>query len=259
MKHVLIIGGLGNLGSRLSDLLLSKSYKISILDKKEAIRSLENRDSPLEEFFYFENDKFFNHSGVSVEENQLSGITDVIVATRYRESSDNNYDHNPWTQDSISQLSISFENTIVNPIKIIYELKKIAKNHCLNNIIHIFSSNGFQISQQSLSYHLVNSAIPMVGKYISILHHEIELNYYLLEVGIIKFNDTEEPSNLLKSPSFPGLRIDELSTLIDFLVENSPRYLSGQVISLTGGRKFLDSTAAYEGVFGDLTVRKSSD
>ena len=92
-----------------------------------------------------------------------------------------------------------------------------------------------------------------------IVLYEIELNYYLLEVGIIKFDDTEEPSNLLKSPSFPGLRIDELSTLIEFLVENSPRYLSGQVISLTGGRKFLDSTAAYEGVFGDLTVRKSSD
>lgn len=259
VKSVLLIGGLGHLGRQLESKLTLTNNNVTILDREAQINSYletsqKNADENPIEAIFFKGDNFFS-SGPFSKTIDVPKFDSVVICVRTRESQENMLPVNPFTVESIAAMEENFRSTVIEPLIIIEKLiGGEERKSAPTSLIFIYSSNANQVSHQSLGYHVINSAIQNLAQYLSVSLRKEKISTYAIELGVIDF-EKDSMDQQQSSKAFPGVAIDEISQVLDFIIDINPLSLTGKSISMTGGRSLLDSTAVAEQVFGDLKVR----
>jgi hypothetical protein len=256
----LVVGGLGHFGEKISlHLFEDFQTKVFILEKKERIQAanlageLEKKGIALDSLLAFEDGEFFQFNGKSFVTFKKPQVTKVIFAIRDRspglssEQLSSILDEGPL-RDSLAKV-------VLFPLELLRNLGFDSQSDQDRRVILIYSSNANFISHQSMAYHVSNSAVAHLFKYLALTLYEFEIKVFLIEVGVLDSSDKLVGQD--KSNKFAPSRTNELLELLDYLLHVSGYGLVGKSLALTGVRNLLDSTAVSEGVFGNLSVRKN--
>lgn len=252
-KKVLIVGGLGYLGSVITHKLLLEArhdlYVLESLTKLETSKEEVSSFSEKVKFLYQRDEKFFNFLDEKQSEIQLGNVDTVIFAVRKRtpkeDSNSLRSDLNPG--DLLNQI----DNVILNQLKILSLLGFDQQNQSDRKIIQLFSSNSNFISHQPIEYHALNALSENIFTYLAVNLQKYGVKVFLIEIGVILSEISNSKKELMDSSP------DELAELIKFLINSEGYGLVGEPLKLTGIRNLLDATSVAEGVFGDLRVRKT--
>ena len=252
-KKVLIVGGLGYLGSVITHkLLIEDRYELYILESLTKLETSKELVSSLSEklkILYQKNERFFDFRDHKQSEVQLGVVDTVIFAARNRNSKE---DSIPLRSSlNPGNLLNQTENVILAQLKILSLLGFDQHTHNDRNVIQLFSSNANFISHQPIEYHALNALVENIFTYLAVDLQKYSVRVYLIEIGVI-LNEISYSNNELVDTS-----PHELAELIKFLINSEGYGLVGKPLKLTGIRNLLDSTSVAEGVFGDLRVRKT--
>jgi hypothetical protein len=252
-KKVLIVGGLGYLGSVITHkLLLENSYELYVLEsltKLETSKEAVSRLSEKVKILFQKDEKFLDFSDDQQGEVQLGGVDTVIFAVRNRNPKE---DSSPLRSSlNPGNLLNQIENVILNQLKVLSSLGFDQQAHIDRNVIQLFSSNANSISHQPMEYHALNALAEKVFTYLAVDLQKYRVRVFLIEIGVI-LNEISYSNNGIVDSS-----PDELAELIKFLINSEGYGLVGKPLKLTGIRNLLDATSVAEGVFGDLRVRKT--
>ncbi len=257
LKSILIVGGLGTIGSKINDHYENENIIPYVLDTKKKIlgASLEKKKGRL---LYFENENIFQVDGNLSTELEITFDT-IIFAVRYRNNLPATFVRD-LSNETLDDLSLTLNITLIQQLQLLQVILKKHKNENGLSVIFIYSSNAKEISHQSLGYHVANAAIEQACKYISVHFASQGVRIFPVQIGAINTDSVisdEINTKVDSKPLFQPVTLDELMKLIQFLSQDGLEGLSGSPIVLTKGRSNMDVTAAYEGVFGNLGVRKS--
>lgn len=252
-KKILIVGGLGYLGSVITHkLLLEARYDLYVLESLTKLESSKELISSLSEkvnILYQKDERFFNFLGDKQSEVQLGVVDTVIFAVRNKKSKEV---PNPLKSSlNPGNLLDQIDNVILNQLKILSLLGFDQQTQSDRKIIQLFSSNANFISHQPIEYHALNALTENIFTYLAVDLQKHSVRVFLIEIGVI-LNEISYPNNELVDSS-----PDELAELIKFLINSEGYGLVGKPLKLTGIRNLLDATSVAEGVFGDLRVRKT--
>jgi hypothetical protein len=254
----LVVGGLGHFGGKISLHLFEDSQtNVLILEKKERIQDayvagdLEKNGISLDSLLAFEDGLFFQFNGESFVTFKKPQVTKVIFAIRHRSPN-----LSPEQVTSIldeSPLRDSLEKVVLFPLELLRNLEFDSQSDQDRRVILIYSSNANFISHQSMAYHVTNSAVAHLFKFLALTLYEFDIKVFLIEVGVL--DSTGGLVGKDKSNKFAPSSTNELFDLLDYFLFVSGYGLVGKPVALTGVRNLLDSTAVSEGVFGNLSVR----
>lgn len=262
-KSVLLIGGLGNLGLQIGLKLQQANFRVTVLDLETATKNylLSNESKftqKLNEIIFFKKEKFFTSGPMSKIIDDMPKFDAVVICVRARESQGNMLLADSFSTEAISAMDENFRSTVIEPLNILEKLLSSNRDALSqSSLVFIYSSNANQISHQSMGYHVINSAIQNLARYLSVSLKTMHTAVYALELGVINFKNDVVNGNQ-PSAGFPGASISEITDVLEFLLNRKPLSLVGKSIAMTGGRAFLDPTAVAEQVFGDLKVRGPS-
>ena len=256
----LVVGGLGHFGEKISLHLFEDSQTyVFILEKKERIKDayaagdLEKKGISLDSLLAFEDGEFFQFNGESFVTLKKPQVTKVIFAIRHRSPSLSSEQVISILDDR--PLRESLEKIVLFPLELLRSLQFDSQSDQDRRVILIYSSNANFISHQSMAYHVSNSAVAHLFKFLALTLYEFEIKVFLIEVGVL--DSTGKLVSKDKSKKFAPSSTNELLDLLDYFLSVSGYGLVGKPVSLTGVRNLLDSTAVSEGVFGNLSVRTS--
>jgi hypothetical protein len=256
----LVVGGLGHFGEKISLHLLGDfQSNVYILEKKDRIQdaylsgALQEKGISLESLLAFESGVFFRFNGeifIAIEKPQVAR---VILAIRHRSNVSSSGLASSILDES--PLRDSLDKVVLFPLELLRSLDFDCPSDQDRRVILIYSSNANFISHQSMAYHVTNSAVAHLFKFLAVTLYEFDIKVFLIEVGVLDSNSQMQERD--KSKNFIPSDTEELLDSLDFLLSVSGYGLVGKPIALTGVRNLLDSTAVSEGVFGNLRVRKS--
>ncbi len=254
----LVVGGLGHFGEKISVHLSEDSQStVLILDKKERIQGaylsgdLEKKGISPESLLVFENGEFFQFNGETFVTFEKPRVTKVVLAIRHRSPGLSSVQVSSILDES--PLRDSLEKVVLFPLELLRSLDFDAPSNQDRRVILIYSSNANFISHQSMAYHVTNSAVAHLFKFLALTLYEFDIKVFLIEVGVL--DSTGKLAQKDKSNKFAPSDTKELLDLLDYFLTVSGYGLVGKPIALTGVRNLLDSTAVSEGVFGNLSVR----
>lgn len=236
---ILVVGASGKIGRALSAKFLDDGLEVLGVDYGE---------SPIQHanFNYFKLPREFdwNKAGINellaTELGFVKGAIDLVIfATRFREEI--NVNNEELLSETREKLIRHIDASMITP----FLFSKYLNNHSMisNNSVLVFlgSTNGLEISQQSIGYGIANAALHRMYKQISV---EIQIASFLILIGAIL--PLEEEDMARKDT------LQDLYALINFLSEKKPRALVGEPIFLASGRLSLDATAVKLGIFNRL-------
>ena len=253
MKHtssvrVLVVGGLGRIGSQVVEYLARDGFIVAVLDLQEKIK-VSNSNNPT---YFMENGSLYLY------ENGQKSLADdifevIIIAIRVREGElGKQTTVDPLSEDAIRGMVTNFEATVARPLEIIGFITKHRLYQNKLSLIYLYSTNSTTVSHQDLAYHVVNGAIPQLCRYLALNIRNIGVNVYPVEIGAINL-DTAKFDSVDRNPAmlFPPVDFLDFYEVVKFLCRYNSPALSGSPITLGGGRNLMDSTAYYENHFGD--------
>jgi len=252
IKKVLIVGGLGYLGSVITNkLLIEERYELYVLETLTKLESSQEAISNLSktvQFLYQKDEGFFDFPGNKKSELQLGVIDTVIFTARNRlpkvDADSFRSSLNP------GNLLDQIDNVVLNQLKVLRLLGFDKQAQKDRKVIQLFSSNANYISHQPIEYHALNALVENIFTYLAVDLQKYGVKVFLIEIGVILNKIDNLKQELMDSSP------DELAELIEFLINSNGYGLVGKPLKLTGIRNLLDSTSVAEGVFGDLRVRK---
>ena len=256
-RQILVMGGLGYLGfSIVLDLLENPENIVSVLENKSKIESSQTLIKPLlgkVNFLYLNGEKFLEFSENEFVNWQPKEFDVVIIAVRNRTPYSNYV--NSYGLQEVDMLLEQFSSTVIAPLRVLQLLKLDQDSEKDRTIIQLISSNSNYISHQSMTYHVINSALESIFRFLSVNMQRKKIKVFLVEIGVILNSGSnkisQDKDNFIEDP-----KLIELSDLVQFLIKTPGYGLVGTLIKLTGIRNLLDTTAVAEGVFGNLQVRK---
>lgn len=260
-SNLLVVGGLGHFGLKItSHLHLDTSHNVLILEKKERISAAYNSGEigelgiSLQNFLAFEEGVFSQFDGENFSTVQAPVISSVIFAIRHKTSTKIGLETSSMLDEGL--LRNSLEKIVLFPLELLRCLEFDRPCKTDRRVVLVYSSNASFISHQSLAYHVTNSAVANLFKFLAVNLYGIGVKVFMIEVGVLGPNVSQE-SKTGELQEFAPAKFVELLELLDFLLSLSGFGLVGNSLQLTGVRNLLDSTAVSEGVFGDLRVRSN--
>ena len=260
-SNLLVVGGLGHFGLKItSHLHLDTSHNVLILEKKERISAAYSSGEmgelgiSLQNIVAFDEGVFSQFDGENFTTVQAPVISSVIFAIRHRTPTKIGLKTSSILDEGL--LRNSLEKIVLFPLELLRCLKFDRQGKTDRRVVLVYSSNASFISHQSLAYHVTNSAVANLFKFLAVNLYGIGVKVFMIEVGVLDPNVSQE-SKTGEFQEFAPAKFVELLELLDFLLSLSGFGLVGKSIQLTGVRNLLDSTAVSEGVFGDLRVRSN--
>ena len=229
-----------------------------ILEKKERISAayssgeMSELGISLQSVVTFEDGLFLQFDGENFSPVQLPIISSVIFAIRHRAPTKIGLETSSILDEGI--LRDSLAKVVLFPLELLRSLKFDSAGNTDRKVILIHSSNASFISHQPLAYHVTNSAVANLFKFLAVKLYDLGVKVFMIEVGVLDLKVSQK-SKMGELQKFAPTKFFELLELLDFLLSLSGLGLVGKSIQLTGIRNLLDSTAVSEGVFGDLRVR----
>ena len=260
-SNVLVVGGLGHFGVKItSHLILDTNFHVLILERKEKIRAAYSSGEmgelgiSLRDIFAFEEGVFSQFDGEVFSTIQAPIISSVIFAIRHRTPPTVGLQTVSILEEGL--LRDSLEKVVLFPLELLRCLEFDRQGKTNRRVILVYSSNANFISHQTLAYHVTNSAVANLFKFLAVNLYNLDVKVFMIEVGVLDANVVQE-GKLGGFQKFAPSKFVELLQLLDFLMSVGGFGLVGKSIQLTGVRNLLDSTAVSEGVFGDLRVRSN--
>jgi hypothetical protein len=260
-SNVLVVGGLGHFGVKItSHLQADTNNHVLILEKKEKIRAayisgeIGEIGIPLSNIVAFEEGIFSQFDGEIFSTVRTPMISSVVFAIRHRAPATTGLQTAFVLEDGL--LRDSLEKVVLFPLELLRCLEYDRPGKTNRRVILVYSSNANYVSHQTLAYHVTNSAVANLFKFLAVNLYGLGVKVFMIEVGVLDAN-VDQQGKIGDLQKFAPSKFKELVELLDFLLRVDGFGLVGKSIQLTGVRNLLDSTAVSEGVFGDLRVRSN--
>jgi len=214
-EHFLLIGSRSKITESLYNLLKDLKIKITVISRKKP-RFIKKND-----FYSF---NLININKISSLYNKIEKIkgeiSSIVFCFRYREK-------------NLSNKKI-LQSFTVNVLSTIYFLENLVKKKNKTAVI-VTSEAAIRITKtQHLEYHLSKSSLETVAKYFAVNYAK-----YNVRVNCIRPSHFLKNGKSKKISEVPLLRSGdpkELSNLIYFLCSKKSSYITGECISIDGGK-----------------------
>lgn len=242
-KVTVITGAAQGIGFAIAQSFVRTGNRVVIVDR--------DRKQGLESAKKLGKDAHFIYCDLACEESverlanqllsQFLSIDTIIHNARNRDSAESLTEHilNEWDE--------TFSIMLKHPILLTQCLLPALRKSENPSVIFIGSTNGTFISSQSLSYHLVKSALLQATRFLACEYGGEGIRINLLEVGIVSIpgRTKKEPERFDRAlreliPLRRAATVEEVSDCCLFLASEKASFVSGSKLSLDGGEHLKD-------------------
>ena len=240
-KNAIVTGGARGIGLTIVKNLLLNKYNVTIVDNGDLNKSnfFEGKKIDHNKINFINCDITEKNSSRKIFESaeKKFGITDVLINNaRYRSKFDLNEPEKYWKKSLDVMLSAPFL------------LSQKFINQSINGgvIINICSPAAFFATGESPSYHAAKGGLLSLTKYLSVIAGKKEIRVNAISPGLIIQDNSLDRYNSENNENYRkicetyqpmgkvGKEVD-VANLINYLISDGSRYISGVCINLDGG------------------------
>jgi NAD(P)-dependent dehydrogenase (short-subunit alcohol dehydrogenase family) len=241
-KKVFIVGGSGLIGSQLCNDFYKFGAEVIILDKKR------NKNYKFFNINLEKTDSLIKQIKLAIH---LYGCPDIFVNASYPKTSDWSYlyfNSNYKVESIIKNINDHLASYIILSLEIAEAMKK---NKIIGSIINISSIYGLVAQdlsiykntsiKENMIYSAIKSGINGIGKQICSAYGQYGIRSNVICPGGIESKKLKKEkifikNYLIRNPIKRMCKSEDVSNLVLFLSSNSSNYISGNLITIDGGR-----------------------